>query len=151
MTAGKAYKKYFIRQYSFAEYMHGGIGYADAETVLEKEGFLPVAFPCHEQFSLKAKLMRLFFLVKVFFSISGPATIVFIFPAYASMTKLLLRLLKWRPGIRIICFIGDIDGIKDGDKERLKTEIKLLQRYRYFIVHNAAMHQWVQQHIPGSK
>lgn len=151
MTNGKAYKKYFIRQYSFTEYSHGGIGYADGETILEKEGFQPVAFPCHKQFSIKAKLVRLFFLMKTFFSIRGKAIVVFIFPAYAGMTKLLLLLLRLKPGIRIICFIGDIDGIKDGDKEKLNREIKLLNRYRYFIVHNAAMLQWVEQHIPGSR
>ncbi|MGZ8523302.1 MAG: hypothetical protein ACXWV1_02680 [Chitinophagaceae bacterium] len=151
MATRKAYKKYFIRQYSFTEYSHGGIGYADAETILEKEGFLPVAFPCHVQFSIKAKLVRLFFLMKTFFSIRGKAIVVFIFPAYAGMTKLLLWLLRLKPGIRIICFIGDIDGIKDGDKEKLDSEIKLLNHYRYFIVHNAAMQQWVQQHIPGAK
>ena len=144
-------KKYFIRQYSFAEYEHGGIGFADAETILAKEGFQPIAFPCHHQFSVKAKLIRLFFLLKVFLSTATPAIVVFIFPAYAGMTKLLLRLLIWKPGVHIICFIGDIDGIKDGNKKKLDTEIKQLQRYRYFIVHNDAMRQWLQQNIKKSK
>lgn len=151
MATGKTYKKYFIRQYSFLEYMHGGIGFADAEAILEKEGFQPIAFPCHDQFSGRAKLTRLFFLLKTFFSIRGPAIVVFIFPVYAGMAKLLLWLFSLRPGVHIICFIGDIDGIKDGDNTQLEAGIKLLQRYRYFIVHNVAMQQWVEQHIPGSK
>ena len=40
MAAGKKHKKYFIKQYSFTEYMHGGIGFTDIENILEKEGFL---------------------------------------------------------------------------------------------------------------
>lgn len=151
MATSGAYKKYFIRQYSFTEYSHGGVGYADAETILEKEGFLPVVFPCHKQFSIKAKLVRLFFLMKTFFSIRRKATVVFIFPTYAGMTNLLLRLLRLKPGIRIICFIGDIDGIKDGDKEKLDKDIRLLKCYRYFIVHNMAMQQWVEQYVPGAR
>lgn len=151
MAAGKKHTKYFIKQYSFTEYMHGGIGFTDAETILEKDGFLPIAFPCHDQFSLKAKWVRLRFLVRTFFAIKGPATVVFIFPIYAGMVKWLLKLLKGKKDIQVICFIGDIDGIKDGNKERLKADIQQLRDYRHFIVHNAAMQQWVGQHIPGAK
>ena len=140
-------KKYYIRQYSFPEYEHGGIGFADAETILAKEGFQPITFPCHHQFSVKAKLIRLIFLLNVYFSTNGPAIVVFIFPAYAGMTKLLLRLLSWKSRIHIICFIGDIDGIKDGNKKKLEIEIKQFRRYRYFIVHNDAMRQWLQLRI----
>ena len=150
MATDKEYRKYFIRQYSFAEYKHGGVGYTDAETILEKEGFRPISFPCHNQFSVRAKLIRLFFLLKVSLFTRGPAIVVFIFPAYAGMVKLLLRLLSWKPGVCIICFIGDIDGIKDGNKEKLVTEIKELQRYRYFIVHNYSMRQWLQLHVKES-
>jgi hypothetical protein len=151
MRGTTAYKKYFIRQYSFTAYRHGGVGYADAEAVLEKEGYLPIVFPCHEQFSVQAKLRRLFFLIKTLLSIRGPAIVVFIFPAYAGMTRLLLSLLRLRPQINIVCFIGDIDGIKDGNKQVLASEIKLLQRYNYFIAHNDAMVDWIRQHIQGAK
>lgn len=149
MLPGKKYKKYFIRQYSFLEYMHGGIGFVDVETILLKEGYQPIEFPYHDQFSMKAKFKRLFFLVKTVFSVQGPAVVVFICPVYATLVNVLLRLLSWKPGVRLICFIGDIDGIKDGNKKELKADIKQFQRYHHFIVHNAAMQQWLQQHVPG--
>lgn len=151
MAITKEYKKYFIRQYSFTEYSHGGVGYTDVETTLENEGFQPVTFPCHNQFSIKAKLVRLFFLIKTFFSIRRKSIVVFIFPSYAVMPKILLWLLRLKSGIKIICFIGDIDGIKDGDNEKLKKEIRQLNHYQHFIVHNAAMQRWMEQQIPGAK
>ena len=118
MLPGKKYKRYFIRQYSFLEYMHGGIGFADAETILMNEAYQPITFPCHDRFSVRAKWIRSFYLLKSFFSIKGPSIVVFIFPVYAGMVKLLLKLLSLKRGVHIICFIGDIDGIKDGNKER---------------------------------
>ena len=130
--------------------MHGGIGFVDAETILMKEGYQPIEFPCHDRFSVKAKWIRLGYLLKSFFSIRGPAVVVFIFPVYAGMVKLLLKLLSRRRGVHIICFIGDIDGIKDGNKEGLESDIKQLQGYRNFIVHNTAMQHWVEQQIPRS-
>lgn len=150
MTPGNKYKKYFIRQYSFLEYMHGGIGFVDVETIMMNEGYQPIEFPCHDQFSWKAKWLRLLYLIKTFFTIKGPTVVVFIFPVYAGMIRWLLKLLKKKKGVRIICFIGDIDGIKDGSREGLKADIRRLQRYHHFIVHNAAMQQWVEQHIPGA-
>ncbi|MGK2862409.1 MAG: hypothetical protein ACSLE0_10775, partial [Chitinophagaceae bacterium] len=83
--------------------------------------------------------------------ISAPARVVFIYPAYAGMSKLLLRLLEWKPGIRLICIIGDIDGIKDGNDKKLRIDIKHLRRYSYFVVHNVAMQIWLQRHIKKSK
>ena len=131
--------------------MHGGIGFVDVETILIKEGYQPIEFPCHDQFSVKAKFKRLFFLVKIVFSVQGPSVVVFISPIYASLVKVLLRLLNRKPGVRIICCIGDIDGIKDGNKKGLEKDIKQLRRYHHFIVHNNAMRQWVDQHIPERK
>ena len=132
MAAGREYKKYFIKQYSFTEYAHGGIGYTDAETILEKEGFQPIAFPCHDQFSWRAKWVRFIYLMRSFFAIKGPATVVFIFPVYAGMIKWLLKLLKGKKEVHIICFMGDIDGIKDGNREGLKADIRQLRRLPSF-------------------
>ena len=67
MLPGKKYKRYFIRQYSFLEYMHGGIGFADAETILMNEAYQPITFPCHDRFSVRAKWIRSFYLLKSFF------------------------------------------------------------------------------------
>src|SRR5436190_22418522 len=108
--------KFFIKQYSGGEYFHGGIGYADAETVLQQSNFEPIEFPYYKSFTVKAKCKRVLYLVRVFFKIRKGATVAFIFPAFATMTRLLVRLIEFKRGIRIICFIADIDGIKDGDK-----------------------------------
>ncbi len=143
----KTIKKYYIRQYSYDEYQHGGIGYTDAETILAREGFVAIDFPCHQQFTVRAKLKRLLFLFRFLFSISSPALVVFIFPVYAGMSRWLLKCLLWKRNIQIICIIGDIDGIKDGNDKKLRSEIKQLRRYKHFIVHNISMQQWLQQHI----
>ena len=63
----------------------------------------------------------------------------------------MLRFLSWKSGISIICFIGDIDGLKDGSEKKLAKDIRELKRYRYFIVHNDAMQLWLQQHVKKGK
>jgi len=39
MASSTGYNKYVIKQYSQLEYLHGGVGYVDAERILIKEGF----------------------------------------------------------------------------------------------------------------
>jgi hypothetical protein len=50
----------------------------------------------------------------------------------------------------MICFIADIDGIKDGDEQLLKREIDFFRQFNYFIVHNASMKSWLKQYTPGA-
>jgi hypothetical protein len=139
--------RFFIRQYSVEEFFHGGIGYADAEKILMKKNFIPVLFPHYTGFSIGAKFSRFFYLLKVFFTIPRGSYVVFLFPLFAKMNRLLLRMLGLKKDIRLICFVADIDGIKDGDKKLLDHEIVELKRYSYFIVHNDSMHQWLQAHV----
>jgi hypothetical protein len=139
--------KFFIQQYSADRFFHGGIGYADAEKILMQKNFEPILFPCYNNFSMGAKVNRLFYLLKVFSRVNKGSQVIFLFPVFAKMNQLLLRLLRLKKGIKVICFIADIDGIKDGDKKLLEQEIIEFKRYRYFIVHNEAMRQWLLGHV----
>jgi hypothetical protein len=140
-------KKYFIQQYMQEEYLHGGVGGVDAEKILLAKGFEAVYFPYHTSFSWWAKTRRFGFLVKMFFTVRQGAAVVFLFPVYARMNKLLLTLLRKKRGIRIICFIADINGIKDGNKQLLANEINYFRQFRYFIVHNEKMKEWLLREV----
>jgi hypothetical protein len=67
------------------------------------------------------------------------------------MHRLLLRLLRLRPSIRIICLVADINGLKDGDEKVLKDEVRILSRFRYFVVHGKPMEEWLRSKIPHAK
>lgn len=143
-------KKYFLQQYLQEEYVHGGVTNVDAEKTLLASGFEPIFFPCHHSFSAKAKISRLFFLAKKFNAVKKGSVVVFLFPFYATMNKLFIRLLMMKKKITLICFIVDIDGIKDRDPGLLKKEIRFFQKLKYFIVLNAAMQQWLEEKIPAA-
>ena len=144
-------KKYFIQQYIQQEYQHGGIGLVDAEKILLSEGYIPVSFPHQQNLSLQAKISRFFYLVKIVFQIPGGSVVVFLFPIYAKIIQLLVRLLLLRKNIRLVCFITDIDGIKDGDAQKLKEDISFFRKLKYFIVHNQRMKQWLNDRVEGAQ
>ncbi len=76
------------------------------------------------------------------------ADIVFLYPGYARLAQLLVRLLlRYRKDVRLICYLTDIDGIKDGDDSKLKKEISFFKRLKYFIVHNVRMKQWLNENV----
>lgn len=130
--------------------MHGGIGYVDAEKIIHAEGYEAICFPHQDDFSFRAKMNRLAYLFKIFFAIEKDAEIVFLYPVYARMNRWLLRLLAIKR-VKRICFITDINGIKDGDSKQLKRDIRFFRRYRYFIVHNEKMKQWLDSIVPGNR
>jgi hypothetical protein len=140
--------KYFIQQYSHEEYQHGGIGYTDAERILKNRGYLPIQFPHQDKFSIGAKLSRFSYLFRTWLSIKKGSVVVFIFPVYAKMNRWLLKLLA-KKGVKAVCFIGDINGLKDGDSGVLNNEIAFFRRFHYFIVHNDSMKEWIGQQVPG--
>ena len=140
--------RYFIQQYSHDEYVHGGVGYADAEEILLRKGYKKIVFPHYNDFSFRAKFSRFFYLFTILFSVKSGSDVVFIFPVFAKLNKLLIRLLKFKESIRLICFIADIDGIKDGNSALLKKEIRSFKKYDLFILHNQAMRSWLHGHIP---
>ena len=136
-------KLYFIQEHLERKVYHGGIGNVDAEKIFLQKGFKAVLFPYHYDFSLKAKLGRLWYLLKMFITLPAGCYVIFQFPLYARMSKLLIAALKYRRSVRIICLVMDIDGIKDGNDVLLEKEIAELNGYNYFIVHNSAMKQWL--------
>lgn len=142
--------KYFLQEHLHRQVVHGGIGNIDAEKVLLSKGFLPVCFPCMDDFSLPAKWKRLWFLLRTWFTLPAGSILVFQFPVMPRMHQWLIRLLGWRKSITRLCFITDIDGLKDGDDLLLEQEKKMLRRHTYFIVHNQAMENWLKSVVPNS-
>jgi aromatic ring-cleaving dioxygenase len=137
---------YYIRQYSFEDYRHGGVGYADAETILSQEGYRSLELPCRTSGGLFSFFKRLLYISRAALRVKRDEKAVFMFPVYARMNQWLIALLRMR-GAKLICYIGDIDGLKDNDKNVLEKEIAFFRKFHYFIVHNAAMAEWLGQQI----
>lgn len=144
-------RKYFISEHSFKEQVvHGTIGNVDAEAVLPQLGYQPIQFPGIFSFSFKTKLARLGYLLKILMTIPAGAIVVFQFPLYARMHMLLTRLLRWKK-IHIVCLIADIEGQRNLDAALLQKEIKTLRLFKWFIVHNDRMAQWIRDTIPHAQ
>jgi hypothetical protein len=142
-------KIYFIQEHLQEEYYHGGIGNTDVEKVLLRENAIPIAFPFHYDFSVKAKWLRLMHLFRVWRSLEPGSVVVFQHPLYAGMNKLLVRLLRSRKKINVVCLAAEINGLKYDDDNILQKEKKYFRHIRYFIVHNASMQNWLTMHVPG--
>ncbi len=142
---------YFIQEHTAEGIFHGSIGNADIERVLLEHRSLPIRFPYHESFSPWAKIARMAFLLKLLLTLPRGAIVFFQHPVYAGMNKLLLKLLRYRKSITVVCFITDISGLKFGNDALLKTEIKQFRQYRYFIIHNKAMEAWLTTWVPGHR
>lgn len=140
-------KKYFIQQFLQEKYNHGGVGPSHAEEILKRNGYEPVFFPGHSSHTILAKVKRLLFLIRVFNRIQSGSVVVIIFPVYARMSKILMKWLLRKRGVRCICYLADIDGIKDASAEKLKEEKAILSEFTYFIVHNERMKTWVCENI----
>lgn len=141
------HKKYFIKQYSFEQYQHGGVGYSDIETILQRNNYIPIEFPHHTDTGFITKLWRFIFLFRTLRNIPAHSEIVFLFPAYARIIQHFINKLSKRKDIKLICIIGDIDGIKDDDSLQLKQEIRELKKFTHFIVHNKGMADWLIQQV----
>ncbi len=137
---------YYIRQYSFEDYPHGGVGYADAETILSQEGYIALELPGRTARGLFFFIKRLFYIIQSAFRVKAGEEVVFLFPVYARMNRWLITLLSMRSA-RLVCYIGDIDGLKDDDALLLKKEISFFRRFHHFIVHNEAMAEWLKEQI----
>lgn len=144
-------KKFFIQEQANATFLHGGVGIVDAEKILIAEGYQPLRFPYHFSFSFIAKVARLFYLMKLAMNIPNSSVVVFIFPMHARMNRMLIDLLRRKRDVKIICFIADIDGLKDGNDILLEKEIRYLKKFRQFIVHNEAMKEWLENSMGEKK
>jgi hypothetical protein len=139
---------YFISEHWNEFINHGGIGPVDIEKILLRNNAIPVRFPYHFDFSIKAKIFRLAYLLKTLVYIKAGSIVIFQHPVDARMNKMLLQLLRLRKRITIVCLVADIDGIKDGDQKLLQREKDSLSNYEYFILHNFNMHQWLKSFHP---
>jgi len=90
------------------------------------------------------------FLLKMFFIVERNSIVFFLFPVYARMNLVLIKWLSKR-NVKIVCYIGDIDGIKDGDEELLGKEIRFFSRFKYFVVHNKRMTEWLHENVRGDR
>ncbi|RYY85283.1 MAG: hypothetical protein EOO15_17430 [Chitinophagaceae bacterium] len=119
---------------------HGGIGNQDAETVLLRAGYQPIRLGDEYNFSLLAKLRRMLAARKLLRQLPQGATLVFQWPLYARLHRLLIqRIVTHRPDIKIVCYLTDINSIKDLSAIASLEEIRFFKPLRYFIAHNEAM------------
>ena len=140
--------KFFIQVYDHSQpVMHGGIGNIDIERNLIHNNYKPISFPFRNDFSLKAKMVRFGYLLKTLLSLPQGSVVVFQYPIYAYLEKLLIRFLLVRKSIKIICFITDINGIRDDEEELLLKEIIFFKKFNYLIVHNSVMKEWIKSRI----
>ncbi len=143
----KGGRRYFIQEHLHREVFHGGLCNIDAEKIFVNLGYEPIEIPCHYDFSFKAKLIRILFIIRTFVSLPGHSTVLFQYPVYARLNRLLLRLLLLRPGIKLVCFIYDIDGIRGGEEKVLRREISFYRKCNCFIVHNEEMLKWLKERV----
>jgi hypothetical protein len=142
-------KIYFIQEHIQAVYYHGGIGNTDIEKVLLQQGATPILFPFHFDFSVKAKCYRLLYLIRTWFALEAGAIVVFQHPMYAGLNKLLIRLLRFRRKVTVVCITAEINGLKYADNKILEQERHYFNGFRYFIVHNPRMQAWLDKEVPG--
>lgn len=143
-------KIYFISEHSNQLFFHGGIGLKDIENILQSNNATAIRFPFQFDFSIKAKIARIGYLVKMFFAIRNDSVVFFQHPLYARMNKLLLKMLRFKKRVGVICLVADIDGLKDGNEALLKREMHLFRQHKYFIVHNPNMQAWLQSFHPSA-
>jgi hypothetical protein len=144
-----AAQKYFIQEPMNREVFHGSICKIDAENILLRQGYKAIEFPGTFDFSIRSKWKRLRYLIRLFFSIRRKDLVVFLPPLCAKISRLLLTLLSIK-GVQTVCFIIDIEGLRDGDKKLLQKEKKAFRLFRHFIVHNEGMRQWLQAIVPNA-
>jgi hypothetical protein len=144
-------KKYFIRVYDAGiKVSHGKIGNLDIEKNLKRNNFRPISFPLRNSFSLRSKFLRFFYLLKTISTIPGNSVVVFQYPLYARLEMLLLKLLRLKRSLKFVCFITDINGIKDGNTILLRKEINFFRQFSLFIVHNDTMKRWLSEKVPSN-
>ncbi|HSV10195.1 MAG TPA: hypothetical protein VLI68_05460, partial [Hanamia sp.] len=85
-------------------------------------------------------------MIKTMRSLPKNAVVVFQWPLYATLNKVLIKLiLKFRKDVRLICILTDINGLKDANKKLLNSEINFFKQLQFFVVHNDSMKSWLLQ------
>lgn len=135
-----------------AAVFHGGVGNIDAETVLLRSGYQPLRLGDEYAFGPAAKWRRLRAAWRWQRAMPQGATIVFQWPLYAALHRRLLRhFARRRPDLRLVCFLTDINGLKDGNERLLRQELHYLEPFNTFIVHNQRMHEWLHRQRPDAE
>lgn len=140
-------KYYCLVEHTGLQYQHGGVGITDAEKIIMGLGIQLIRFPNEESHGIMAKWNRLKYLINQFFKLPKGAVVIFPFPMFASLSRWMLHLLRFRKSIKLVCFIHDIDGLRDCDSKLLSEELNFLKRYHYFIVHNESMEDWIKANV----
>jgi hypothetical protein len=145
--------RFFLQEHLVtAPVFHGGVGNKDIETVLLREGWQPVHLGDQQDMGARAKVRRLRKGVATLTSLPKGATLLLQWPLYARLHRVLLgALLRFRPDVHVICFLTDINGLKDGNATLLQQELAIFRRMTNFIVHNEVMESWLKNQVPGAR
>jgi len=134
---------YYLQQYAGQQYRHGGVGYSDAEKIAEEMGFRPLQLPAS---GWLVRTRRLWQAWRISQRLSAGDTVFVVYPVYGRMDQWLLKKVRQK-GIRLIALVADIDGLKDENTKKLQQDISLLRLFDAYVVHSAAMEEWVLKHI----
>lgn len=143
-----SHPRYFIQTNEGDIPYHGGAGYHDADLIMHRLGVLPIRFPHNERPSLLLKIRQGLFLLRAAVSLPSRAIIFFQFPLYHTLARRLLHLIVRFKGANAVCFVMDIDGLRDDDVRRLHYDELQLRRFTYFLVHNHRMQKWLTTVVP---
>ncbi|TCJ19296.1 hypothetical protein EPD60_02440 [Flaviaesturariibacter flavus] len=144
---------YFLAEHSArGALVHGGVGNVDIERILVEDGWQPVAFGDQENFSGVAKIRRTIRMLRTLASLPRGATLLLQWPVYAGQSRMLLRgLRRFRTDVRIICFLTDINGLKDADPALLERELAVFRGLTHFVAHNDTMRDWLLEKLPAAR
>lgn len=134
---------YYLRQYAGQQYRHGGVGYSDAEKIAEEMGFRPLQLTAAGRL---VRIRRFWQAWRISQRLEAGDTLFAVYPVYGRMDQWLLKRVKQK-GIRLIALVADIDGLKDEDAKLLEQDIKLLGIFDAYVVHSAAMEEWVVKYV----
>lgn len=138
-------EKYFFEVYYPHEFHHGGVGNKDIETILKKDGFLPIRLP--ERFLPIKFIMRLIVMASWVRKIKPNSLVAFQFPVYPRMFRIMMYLLA-KKKVKLLVILSDIDGLKTNNEQVLRKELKLLKLCTHFIVHGGPMQRWLLENLP---
>jgi hypothetical protein len=138
-------EKYFFEVYYPHEFHHGGVGNKDIESILNKDGFIPIRLL--ERFKPINFLIRLISMASWVWKIKSNSLVAFQFPVYPRMFRILLYLLA-KKKVNLLVILSDIDGLKTDNQQLLKNELKLLKLCTHFVVHGGTMERWLLENLP---
>jgi hypothetical protein len=96
-------------------------------------------------------LKQLTYLIKSFITVQRGAYFIFQFPLYHRLGGGLIQALAKYKQVQPVCFILDIDGVRDGDTELLYRECSELKQFSYFIAQNDRMKKWLLDLVPNAR